>query len=227
MASWEPDGLPEEAIGSVERESMITGRAGSVDFICPLGSLNPTMTRLIPGEYTRGVCSLGASGCCGTSPGGLEGTLAREGIMIGSFAEISFSIGLNCSSVLFRHSRLGDRAAFGVVDSARLPGTTIWDPQRLQNFDTSGTRFPHREQEVPIRGEASDSFAAGDEKVGAGTGLNNLFDRCDIFFFFLHGSFLCSRTLCETGELIISIRGGAGGSSFFRRLARHRALLYE
>jgi hypothetical protein len=34
----------------------------------------------------------------------------------------------------------------GAGVTALLPGTTIWDPQRLQNPEPSGTRLPHREQ---------------------------------------------------------------------------------
>ena len=85
-------GFPEGGIGSELGESLITGRDGS-GISSVAGKFESDHDGIDSGGMTMEVCSRGVSGCCGTSPGGLDGTLAREGIMRGSIAGIPFSIG--------------------------------------------------------------------------------------------------------------------------------------
>jgi len=85
-------GFPEGAIGSELGESMITGRDGS-GISSVAGKFVSDHDGINSGGLTMGVCSRGVSGCCGASPGELDGTLAREGIMKGSIVGIPFSIG--------------------------------------------------------------------------------------------------------------------------------------
>jgi len=84
--------LPDGGIGSELGESMITGRAGS-GFSSVPGKFESDHDEIDSGSGVIDVCSWGVSGCCGTAQRVLDGTLAREGIMRGSIAGISLSIG--------------------------------------------------------------------------------------------------------------------------------------
>jgi hypothetical protein len=71
---------------------MITGRVSSgVSSVA--GKFESDPDEIDSGSVTTDFCSWEVSGCCGTAPRVLDGTLAREGIMRGSIVGISFSIG--------------------------------------------------------------------------------------------------------------------------------------
>ena len=71
-----------------------------------------------------------------TSRGGVGGTVTAER-SICAIVRISSSIGLTFPVKVSESAGWGIVAA-GCVDAALLPGTTIWDPQRLQNPEPSG-----------------------------------------------------------------------------------------
>ena len=84
MVSAEQEVCPEGGIGSELGESMITGRAGS-GFSSVPGKFESDHDEIDSGGMTTDVCSWGVSGCCGTAPRELDGTLASEGINEGFY----------------------------------------------------------------------------------------------------------------------------------------------